>query len=212
MPAQAFASVKIVDVMYDPSGADQGREWIQIANTGNEPISLIGYRLYEGGINHKLSVSVGTSTLAGGAEAIITTDPGQYTTDHSAFAGTIFKSSFSLSNTGETIELKDASLKVVDTYSYVAPPVVKAPVPAKVTKTKKSPAIAAKPASYSYTAGATQAAALPMATLPQIPALPRMWLYGLGLVTLFLLGAAVVLYAWPNLTATSSPEEEFELE
>ena len=108
LPASALASVRVTDALYNPTGADSGREWIQITNTGTEPVNLAGYKLFEGGVNHKLTVVTGTSTLPTGGIAIIASDPSQYAADHPTFAGALFKSSFSLSNTGETIALKDA--------------------------------------------------------------------------------------------------------
>lgn len=217
VPAQALAAVRIVDAMYDPPGADQGHEWIKIANTGPTPVSIAGYRLYEGGTNHKLSIASGTSTLDVGAVAIITTDPGQYEADNPSFAGAIFKSSFSLSNVGETIELKDPLLKVVDTYSYTAPPVVKEPLPAKVAKPAKSTLTAAKAntgSAPSYTAGANQAASVALA-VPVLGGLPSIWFYGLGLAALLVLGAGAALYARPisvNGLETSYAQEEFNIE
>jgi len=218
-PTSAFASVHIVDIMYDPPGADQGREWIKITNTGDAPVDIAKYRLYEGGTNHKLTVAAGTSTLPAGAVAIIATDPAQYAADNPAFAGAIFRSSFSLSNVGETIELKDPLLAVVDTYSYTAPPVVKEPLPPKVTKPPKSIPIATKTKTStgnasSYTAGANQAASVAL-VLPALGALPSVWYYGMGLAALLVLGAGAALYARPStfgVPATSSPREEFELE
>jgi hypothetical protein len=214
LPSYALAGAKIVDVMYDPPGADQGREWIKVANTGAVPVNLAGYRLYEGGTNHKLTVAAGTSTLDAGAVAIITTDPGQYEADYPAFAGAVFKSSFSLSNVGETIELKDPSLAVVDTYSYTAPPVAKEPLPAKAVKPAKSVSTSAqvktKNGSSTYAAANSQAAALPLAA--PLSAVPMPWVYALGTLTFLVLGTGASLYVWPERRATSGPAGEFELE
>lgn len=215
VPTGALAAVKITDVMYNPPGADPGREWIQLTNTGTSSVNMAGYRLHAGGVNHKLVVAAGTSTLAAGAEAIITTDPGQYAADYPAFAGTVFKSSFSLSNTGETISLKDASLGIIDTYSYTAPPVVKDPVPVKSAKSVTNVSTPAKSAHASYSAGGNQAAAALLA-LPAVPALPKPWLYGLGLAAILALGAGAALYARPGAldaaTETSYAADEFNIE
>lgn len=208
----ALAAVRIAGIMYDPPGADEGHEWIQLTNTGTDAVNLAGYRLFEGDTNHKLTVAAGTSTLLAGVEAIIATDPAQYESDHPDFRGTIFKSSFSLSNTGETIALKDAKLAVVDTYSYTAPPAATKPVPSKVASTKKTSYAPGK-SSTSYDAGANQAAALPLAHLPSLPEVPRPWLYLAGVVSLILLGATTVLYAKAAPVAvTAGTGEEFELE
>jgi hypothetical protein len=209
-PTAAFAAINIVDVMYDPPGADSGHEWIEVSNTGTDSVNLASYRLFEAGTNHKLTVTIGTSTLPAGAKAIIATDPMQYKADHPSFAGAVFKSSFSLSNTGETIEIKDASLAVVDSYSYVAPPVVKEPAPAKALKATKVAKPTKTVASTTTKKSATQAAAVPLA-LPTLPAIPSVWLYGLGLAVLLILGAGATLYAKPA-SVTQSGAGEFELE
>lgn len=211
MPGMAFAAVRITNVMYDPSGADQGREWIQLTNQGAEPVNLYGYRLFEGGVNHKLTTVVGTSTLAAGAVAIVATDPSQYAADHPSFAGTIFKSSFSLSNTGETIALKDAKLQQVDSYTYQAPPPapkVVAAKPATITTAKKTTKAA------QVLAGNAALAASPLFAKPALPQIPSVWLYSFALAALLLVGACGLVYA--KLTApqavTFMPQEEFELE
>jgi len=219
VPSTVFAAVKITDVMYDPPGADDGHEWIEIANQGNEPVDLYGYRLYEGGTNHKLTVAVGTSTLAAGAKAIIATDPTQYASDNPSFTGAVFKSSFSLSNTGETIELKDAKLQVVDSYSYAAPPKVAAPKTPAAKAAKKS-ATPKGASSYTYTdptLAGSDMAALPTLALPMLPHISSTWLYGSLLAALFLLGLGFVFYAklfTPRriVAETSTGSEEFELE
>jgi len=217
LPANALAALRITAVMYDPDGPDQGREWVQVTNEGSEPVALMGYRLFEGGTNHKLSAAVGTSTIAAGAKAIIATDPAQYMSEHPSFTGTIFKSSFSLSNNGETIELRDAKLATVDSYTYTAPPV--APKAAKSTSVKKSTKTAKAPAgksSYIYTDNtmAGDMAASPMLLNPLLPQVSGVWLYGLALVATVLLGACALLYAKFSAPISVTPASlgEFELE
>jgi hypothetical protein len=209
LPASVFASVRITAVEYDPAGVDSGHEWIKITNTGSDTVSLADYRLFEGGVNHKLSVTSGTSNIGAGEDAIITTDPSQYLADHTSFTGVVFKSSFSLSNTGETIVLRDQSLKPVDSYSYTAPP--KAPAPVKSAKTKG--VSTAKTKSAGVYAGGEQAAAVALSDLPALPTMSSVWVYGLGLAALLTVGAGAALYARPiGASVTSSPKEEFELE
>ncbi len=210
LPVNASAAIRITDVLYDPDGVDSGREWIHITNTGPDAVSLSGYRLFEGGTNHKLTVTSGTSSLPVGGEAIITTDPAQYKTDHPKFAGAIFKSSFSLSNTGETIELRDSTLHTVDTYSYIAPPVVKAQ---KAAKTSKKVSSSLPKSANSGTYSGNQAAAVALSDLPSMPALPSVWVYGLGLGAVLLVGAAAALYARPlSKSETYTAAGEFNIE
>jgi hypothetical protein len=120
LPASAFASVQITEIMYDTPGSDSGREWIEVTNTGADTADLSKYKLFEANTNHKLVIVVGTSTLAPQASAIIASDPAKFKEDWPQFSGAIFDSTFSLSNTGETLSIKNASSSVLDSASYTS--------------------------------------------------------------------------------------------
>ena len=49
LPAWGFSQVVINEVCYDPDGADEGREWIELYNAGDTDINLAGARLFSGG-------------------------------------------------------------------------------------------------------------------------------------------------------------------
>lgn len=118
-PVIASAQVQFTEVMYDlESGSDAGREWIEIYNAGSSPVDVSGYRLYEGTTNHTLSVFQGNGTLPAGGVAIIVDNPTKFLADVPNFSGTILDSSFSLSNTGESLVLKDSALLVIDQLTY----------------------------------------------------------------------------------------------
>lgn len=106
--------------MYDVEGTDTGREWIEVENTGSSSIDLSNYRLAEGGTNHTLTLSQGSPVLAPGSFAAIADDVTKFKADWPGFSGTLFDSSFSLSNTGETISIKDGSLATEDTATYAS--------------------------------------------------------------------------------------------
>lgn len=119
IPARAFASVQITELMYDPPGANAGNQWVEVTNEGQEPVNLFGYRLAEGGTNHKISILSGTTTLAAGESAIITNSADSFSSAYPGYLGPLFKSSFSLaSKTGETVILKNAKLETLDTVTY----------------------------------------------------------------------------------------------
>lgn len=106
------AQVEVTEIMYDLDGSDSGREWVEIYNNGSMPVDLSEWRFVEADTNHKLSVVSGDGTLEAGGFALIIddTNPG--------FTGDVFKSSFSLSNTGEKIGLRDEALNDVDMLTY----------------------------------------------------------------------------------------------
>jgi hypothetical protein len=120
LPGIAFASVQITEIMYDLPGGDSGREWIEITNTGSQPIDISHYRLGEGTTNHLLVVVSGSTTLPAGSSAIIADDPAMFKTDWPAFSGTLFNSTFSLSNTGENLSIKNAVSVSEDSVSYAS--------------------------------------------------------------------------------------------
>lgn len=119
IPVISFARITITEVMYDAPGSDSGHEWIEIANTG-DIANIAGYKLSEGGTNHGITVVSGTSTLAAGKIAVIANNPQNFLEDFPGFSDALFKSAFSLSNTGETITIKDSSLKPVDSVTYTS--------------------------------------------------------------------------------------------
>ena len=119
-PACAFAQVRFTEIMYDALGADTGHEWIEVTNRGSNSIDLSGYKLFESGVNHNLTLVQGTTTLEAGASAIITADAQKFLADYPAYTGAIFKSPFNLLNTSGGFALKDKTLAVVDSASYAA--------------------------------------------------------------------------------------------
>ena len=137
IPNLVLAAVEITDVMYDVEGSDTGREWIKITNTGSEGVDVSNFRLLEAGIQHKLKVVQGDPMLAPGASAVIADNAANFLIDQPGYTGVLFDSSFSLSNTGETLVLKNSKGEVEDSYSYTAP--VKAPEPKKEISKKKAP-------------------------------------------------------------------------
>src|SRR5690348_11665056 len=81
LPASAFASVEITEVMYDAPGADSGHEWLEATNLGASEVDLSGYKLFEGNTNHALALQSGEATLAAGASAILVEDPAKFAAD-----------------------------------------------------------------------------------------------------------------------------------
>lgn len=106
--------------MYDLPGSDSGREWVEITNTGKEPINITKYKFGEGTTNHTLTIVSGNSTLLPGASAIVVDDPAAFKKDWPAFSGTLFNSAFSLLNTGEKLSIKNASSSEEDIVSYIS--------------------------------------------------------------------------------------------
>lgn len=113
-PQRTFAGDIIInEIMYDLSGTDTDREWIEIYNTGISSVDLSNWRFKEGGTNHTLIQYQGGLSLASGDYAVIVDNPSVFLNDHSGFSGIIIDSSFSLSNTGETLTILEGDLSTV---------------------------------------------------------------------------------------------------
>lgn len=115
---QAQAAVVINEVMYDVPSTDTDREWLEISNNGSEAVDLTGWKLFEANSNHSLSVSQGSVSLTAGGYAVIVDNPTKFLIDWPSFSGTILDSVFSLSNSGESLVLKDNTGAVVNELSY----------------------------------------------------------------------------------------------
>ena len=114
----AFVNALIInEIMYDLPGSDSDREWIEIYNDGSE-INLTGWKFYESGTNHGLSLVNGSFILSSGDYAIIIDDASAFFLDYPSFNGNVFDSSFSLSNSGEDLALKNSSLDIVVSLTY----------------------------------------------------------------------------------------------
>ncbi len=108
----------ISEIMYDLSGSDTNREWIEIYNDQGGAIDLTGWKFFEAGTNHGLNLVSGSISLNQGDYALIVKDPDVFLADHPNFNGTLLDSSFSLSNTGESLAMKDSSLNIVNEVNY----------------------------------------------------------------------------------------------
>lgn len=111
-------ALTINEIMYDPEGSDTGREWVEVYNEGGSDIDLSGYKFFESSTNHGVTSYQGGTAIKAGGYAIIADTPSKFLADYPSYSGVLFDSSFSLSNTGEFIALKDSSLAVVDSITY----------------------------------------------------------------------------------------------
>jgi hypothetical protein len=120
VPVAASAQVVISEIMYDVEGGDADREWVEIYNAGSEEVDLASFRFGENGTDHELALVSGDGNLGAGKWAIIAANPTVFASLWSSGGAAVFDSSFSLSNTGETLSVKDADLNVSDTVSYTS--------------------------------------------------------------------------------------------
>lgn len=110
--------LRITEIMYDVPGTDTKREWIEITNTSTLPVDVSQLKLFEANTNHTLTLVSGDKVVQPGSSAIIVDDPVKFKTDWPHYTGALFNSTFSLSNTGEALTLKDSALVAVNSVSY----------------------------------------------------------------------------------------------
>ena len=114
----AFASLEINEIMYDfKTGSDEGREWVEIFNNSETAVDVTLFKFFEEDTNHRLKLVQGNSKIQAKTYALIVSDPTKFKDSYPDFYGTIFDSSFSLHNSGETLAIKKGE-EVVDQYSY----------------------------------------------------------------------------------------------
>ncbi len=160
IPKAAEAAVFISEIMYDPSGADENHEWIEVTNDGAAAVDLNSWKLFEGGSNHKLTSDGASGSLAGGGVAIVAASPTAFRSDFPSYSGLVFDVSLSggLNNTnGESLVLRDETLADKDTVTYA--PTVGAAGDGNSLQKNSGTWVAANPTpGATYTPGSTQVA------------------------------------------------------
>ena len=120
------ASLRVTELVYAPvDGASF--EWIEVVNTSNANIWITDYVIVDGGRNKGISAVLNNEVqstrvaIGSGQVAVIVRNQTNFKTKYPAYRGPLFKSTFSLNDTGDTIGLKssDPNSVLVDQASYV---------------------------------------------------------------------------------------------
>ncbi len=123
-PSMANAQLVISEIMYDlQTGADTGREWVEVFNASEDTVAITEWKVLEGGSNHAISAVQGGDSLPSGGYAIIADNPAKFLIDWPGYAGALFDTAFSggLSNSGESIVvgyMENGALISTDTVTY----------------------------------------------------------------------------------------------
>jgi hypothetical protein len=122
MPLHAGdTDIVINEIMYDPEkGTPENKhEWIEAHNRGSTSVDLTGWKFYEDGIDHELTLHQGSMTIPVGGYAVIANDASVFLDDYKDYTGTLIDSSWvALRNDGESLALKNNSGDVVDQVDY----------------------------------------------------------------------------------------------
>lgn len=116
------AGLTITEIMFDPAGSDDKREWVEVYNGGSAPLDLSGHFILTDGASsskHALVAQTG-SVLAPASYAVIVQDPVGFAKDFPSYAGSVFDSSWSglTASVGKTILLIDPESAVLDSVTY----------------------------------------------------------------------------------------------
>lgn len=128
-PAAAQASVAISEIMYDPEGADTGREWVELYNDGAEDVALVGgtgrgsWRISDSA-NHAITdpssgVGRGSLVVPAGGYLILASDLAAFIAEYSG-GYSIAKASLALNNTGATVSLINGGGSTVSSAAYAS--------------------------------------------------------------------------------------------
>lgn len=111
-------AVYFSEIMYDPQGSDTSREWVEVYNDTTSAVDFTSWKFFESGTNHGITSYSGGSNLQASGYAVIADNPIKFLEDNPSYQGVLYDSSFSLSNSGEQLILKNASGVAIDTVTY----------------------------------------------------------------------------------------------
>ena len=113
--------LRITEIMYHPQAPDAGDvednvfEFIEVANTGNDPIDLSGMRFVEG-----IEVDLPDEELAAGERAVIVRNRDAFSNRYPDNVRILaaYGDTFKLSNGGESLRIEDANGNVIEDVAY----------------------------------------------------------------------------------------------
>jgi len=124
--SDSFAAVRINEIMYDLPGSDKtdsglGREWIELFNERDEPITLKGgntagsWRVIDSAGAHLLAKEpfTGSMTLSPQGYAILAADAETFLKEHPHFRGTIIDTVLNLKNSQDLVKLRDGEGNII---------------------------------------------------------------------------------------------------
>lgn len=101
------------EIMYDFPDSDTNHEWIELLNSGDSPITIVGgssggsWRINDAS-NHIFNATAAQGSMTIGIQeyVIITKSASTFLADNTGFSGNIIESSISLGNAGATVGLR----------------------------------------------------------------------------------------------------------
>ncbi len=111
-------ALQISEVMFNPSGADTDREWIELFNNDSETFNLSGWKLNTAGVDHSLNQNGTNLIIQPGAFAVTVQNVEAFLADYPNVSQVIDSSWSDLSNSApKPIFLKNSSM-IFDNITY----------------------------------------------------------------------------------------------
>jgi hypothetical protein len=122
----AHAEVVISEIMYNPVGSDTNTEWIEVHNTGSSSVDLSSWYIsdYDTSWHYHAITPENLTNINADAYALIVhtsqSNFADFKTKNPSFNGLLFRSSFTLGNSGGRLGMSSDRENVVSDISYVA--------------------------------------------------------------------------------------------
>lgn len=122
-PIVTRANISFTEIMYDLSGTDTNREWVEVCAFG-ESVDISEWK-FNDGANHSINEppengSIGSTHIEENSCAVLAANAEIFLGEHTAFSGTILDTVMSLNNAEETVSLIDESGNVKASASYTS--------------------------------------------------------------------------------------------
>ncbi len=118
LPQTVLAKISIVEVMYDAKGTDTDREWVKIVNDNESDVEISKIKLTINDSNHLIKDLAGSTLIYKSDSLVLVDDPDKFKVNYPSYAGKVFDSSFTLTNTSGSVTIKDDKNIVIDSMSY----------------------------------------------------------------------------------------------
>lgn len=129
-PLNALAAAPLITITEIAASLPQDQEWIEIFNTGENPIDISEWRLAEGftesqpqGSKHKFTAYQGDLIIESKEYAIIANDAASFIKKYPSFKGTLIDSSWSsLKESGELLQIINDQGAIIEEFTYISAP------------------------------------------------------------------------------------------
>lgn len=110
--ARAYSLV-ISEIMYDASGSDSGKEWVEIKNIGASAVNIVpgsgagSFRFYDGSNHYFSDPTMGSLNIGPGEFLVVAQATSTFLASYPTFSGNLTKSAINLNNTSATLKIID---------------------------------------------------------------------------------------------------------